>query len=83
MSGRTELLEYRIEIECHYFTGVSAQVVEEARKESIRNRLQELSVGKKLENLAFTLQPASEYYTDQEIAVKFKKPKKRVRVRIA
>ena len=62
----------------HCVVGMSAQVVEEARRESIRNRLQELSAGKKLDSLAFTLQPASEYFTDQELAIRFKKPKKRV-----
>lgn len=53
-------------------------MIEEAKKESIRNKLQQYAVGKRLENLSFTLQPASEYYTDQEIAYKFKKPKKKV-----
>ena len=51
---------------------------EEARKEAIRKRLQERQVGKRLETLAMSLTPASEYYTDQEIQVKFKKPKKKV-----
>lgn len=59
--------------------GTDAQMIEEAKKESIRNKLQQYAVGKRLENLSFTLQPASEYYTDQEIAYKFKKPKKKVR----
>lgn len=51
---------------------------EDARKEAIRKRLQERHVGKRLETLAMSLNPASEYYTEQELQVKFKKTKKKV-----
>ncbi|XP_065199824.1 U4/U6.U5 tri-snRNP-associated protein 1 isoform X2 [Planococcus citri] len=59
--------------------GVNAKMEEEARKEAIRKKLQERQIGKRLETLAMSLTPASEYYTEQEIQIKFKKPKKKVR----
>ncbi len=56
-------------------------MVQEAKREEIRNKLQQYAIGKRLESLNVALQPASEYYTDNELKCKFKKPKKRVSIR--
>ncbi|KAK7571121.1 hypothetical protein V9T40_014725 [Parthenolecanium corni] len=57
----------------------TARIREEARKEALKNKLQQYAVGKRLENLSVALQPATEYYTEQEMQCKFKKFKKRVK----
>lgn len=60
--------------------GADFKATEEARRELIRNKLQQHHIGKRLETLSMALTPASEYYTEQEIQAKFKKPTKKVRI---
>uniref|UniRef100_A0A1B6D1V5 U4/U6.U5 tri-snRNP-associated protein 1 n=2 Tax=Clastoptera arizonana TaxID=38151 RepID=A0A1B6D1V5_9HEMI len=75
--GSNVLSKYDEEIDGEKKSSFSIGIDETKKKESVRNKLQ---ANKRIESLITpALQLASEYYTEEEISVKFKKPKKKVR----